>query len=168
MNKSTAKRTGKFIIVGISLALFNFLIYTFLARIAINNNELLWLDSIISYSLSTILAYFLHSRITWREHRPTQKGILMFFFWNFTTALIISPLFTWLFGLITPIYEFFFNITSSIRLPFDYAFIESTSIFCFTTFVTMVLNYLFYDRLVFKNNQTDTENRDTKTEDNPN
>lgn len=151
-HKKNPARVGKFAIVGIALALFNFIIYTFLARIIFNNNELLWLDSIISYILATILAYILHSKITWKERKVTKHGIVMFFIWNGVTAIAISPFFTWLFGFITPIYELAFNISSSIHLPFDYNFIESTGIFCFTTAVTMVLNYLFYDKLVFDDN----------------
>lgn len=149
MSNTLAKRTGKFIIIGTILALFNFCIYTFLARVIFNSNELLWLDSIISYTLATILAYILHSRITWRERRPTRHGVLMFFVWNLITAFAISPFFTWFFGLIKPFYEFLFNISTALNLPFDYDFIESTTIFCLTTGVTMILNFLFYDKLVF-------------------
>ena len=147
--KTTSVRVGKFAIIGTILAIFNFAIYTFLARIVFNSNELLWLDIIISYTLATILAYILHSKITWKERPITKHGIVMFFVWNGITAIAISPFFTWLFGIITPLYEFAFNISSSIHLPFDYNLIESTGIFCLTTAVTMVLNYLFYDRLVF-------------------
>ena len=146
---NTKKRIGKFAIIGIILALFNFAIYTFLARVIAGTNELLWLDSIISYALATILAYFLHSKITWQERHPGQSGIIKFFLWNFLTALLISPFFTWLFSFITPIYEFAYQISINLNLPFDYNFIESTGIFCFTTAVTMILNYLFYDKLVF-------------------
>ena len=146
---STKVRTIKFLIVGIILTLVNFAIYTFLARIILNNNELLWLDSLISYLLTTFVAYFMHARITWREKHPTSSGIVKFFLWNFLTALAISPFFTWLFSTIKPLYEFIFNISTAIHLPFDYNFIESTSVFILATCVTMILNYLFYDRLVF-------------------
>ena len=161
MTTSTAKRTGKFAIIGIILALFNFAIYTFLARIVFNSNELLWLDSIISYILATILAYILHSRVTWKERQPTKKGIVMFFVWNLITAILISPFFTWLFGFIKPFYEFLFSISTALSLPFDYNFIESTSIFCLTTCVTMVLNFIFYDKLVF--GETDKKEQNDKT-----
>ncbi len=145
----TSTRIGKFAIIGAVLALFNFLIYTFLARVVFKSNDLLWVDSIISYALATILAYFLHSKITWKERPVSKLGIIMFFLWNGITAFLISPFFTWLFSLMTPIYEFAFNISSAIHLPFDYNFVESTGVFCFTTCVTMILNYLFYDKLVF-------------------
>lgn len=147
---STAKRAGKYIVIGIVLTGFNFLVYTFLARIVIQNNDLLWLDTIISYLLATVLAYILHSRITWKERNPGKTGIIKFFAWNLLTALAISPFLTWLFGLITPLYEFVFNISATIHLPFDYDFIESTGIFGLTTIITMTLNYLFYDKLVFR------------------
>lgn len=148
--QKTAARVGKFTIIGIILTLANFLIYTFLARVIFNNNELLWLASIISYLLATFLGYLLHSKITWKERKIEKIGILNFFLWNFATALLISPALTWLFGLLTPLYELAFNISSAIHLPFDYEFIESTGIFCLTALITMILNYLFYDKLVFR------------------
>ena len=146
----TAKRAGKYVIIGIVLTAFNFLVYTLLARIIFNNNELLWLDSMISYILATFLAYILHSKITWKERDPGKTGIIKFFAWNLITALAISPFLTWLFSLITPVYEFAFNISTNLGLPFDYTFIESTGIFGFTTIITLTLNYLFYDKLVFE------------------
>lgn len=66
-------------------------------------------------------------------------------------AIIISPFFTWLFQSITPLYKFAFDISSAINLPFDYNFVESTGVFVLTACVTMTLNYLFYDKLVFGN-----------------
>ena len=154
MSVKTTIRVGKFAIIGIILSLFNFAIYTFIARIVFNSNELLWLDSIISYALATILAFILHSKITWKERPVTKYGIMMFFFWNGITAIAISPFFTWLFGYITPVYEAIFQLCNNLHLPFDYNFVESTGIFCFTTAVTMILNYLFYDKLVFGNTKS--------------
>ena len=146
---SNKKRVSKFIIIGIVLTIFNFVVYTFLARVIFNNNELLWIDSIISYALATFLAYYLHSKITWKEHNPGKSGIIKFFIWNIITAAAISPFFTWIFGLLTPLYEFIYNIFTAIHLPFDYDFIVSTGVFGLTACVTMILNYLFYDKLVF-------------------
>lgn len=146
MNK--VHRASKYIIIGIILTLFNFVIYTILARL-INNNELLWLDTIISYILATFLAYILHSKFTWEERNPGQSGIIKFFLWNFITALLISPFLTWVFKFITPLYEFAHQISTNLHFPFDYDFVESTGIFCFVTLITMTLNYLFYDKIVF-------------------
>ena len=151
---NTSTRIGKFAIIGIILSLSNFAIYTFLARVIFNSNELLWLDSIISYTLATVLAYLLHSKITWKERSITKRGIIMFFLWNGIAGFLISPFLTWLFGFITPVYEFAHQIISNLGIPFDYNFVESTGIFCFTTAVIMVLNYLFYDKLVFGSSKT--------------
>ena len=159
---STKSRTIKFALVGSFLALANFAIYTFLARVIFSSNELLWLDSLISYLLATFLAYFMHSRITWKERHPGQFGVIKFFLWNFLTALLISPFFTWLFKLITPFYEFIFNISTAIHLPFDFNFIESTGVFVLTTCVTMILNYFFYDKLVFGTAKPTTTNTEIK------
>ena len=159
--KQTAKRAGKYVIIGIILTIFNFLVYTFLARVIINNNDLLWLDSIISYLVATVLAYILHSKITWKERNPGKTGILKFFAWNLITALAISPLLTWFFGLITPLYEFIYNIFTTTHLPFDYDFVESTGIFGLTTIITMTLNYLFYDKLVCGKKEDKNDNKST-------
>lgn len=155
--QKTTVRVGKFAIIGIIIALFNFIIYTFLARVVFNSNELLWLDSIISYALATLLAYLLHSKITWQERKVTKYNILMFFVWNGITAVAISPFCTWLFGKITPLYEFAYSISSAIHLPFDYNFIESTAIFVFVNAITMVLNYLFYDQIVFPKPKSESQ-----------
>ena len=62
MTQKTTIRIGKFTLIGIILSLFNFLVYTFLARVIMNTNELLWLDSLIAYASATVLAYILHSK----------------------------------------------------------------------------------------------------------
>lgn len=144
----TTVRVGKFAIIGAILALFNFVVYTSLARLFFKDNSWLWLDSAISYAIAAILAYILHSKITWKERPVTKRGVVMFFVWNGVMVFVSLGL-TWLFGKITPLYEFAYNISSAIHLPFDYAFVESTGIFGLTTAVAMVLNYIFYDKLVF-------------------
>lgn len=152
----STKRAGKFVVIGIILTLFNFIIYTILARF-INNNDYLWLDTIVSYIFATFLGYILHSKITWQERNPSKTGIIKFFLWNFLTALAISPLLTWLFKFLTPLYEFIHQFSTNLHLPLDYNFIESTTIFCLVTIITMLLNYLFYDKLVFGKEETTTQ-----------
>lgn len=144
-----AKRTGKYVINGVILTGFNFLIFTVLERTVFAGNDFLWVDTIISYTFATFLAYFLHSKITWRERNPGKIGIIKFFAWNFLAAFLISPLLTYLFGFFTPLYEFAFNVSSNLGLPFDYDLVESTVIFVLVTLIIMVLNYLFYDKIVF-------------------
>jgi putative flippase GtrA len=145
----TTIRVGKFAIIGAILTVVNYLLYTFLSQVIIKDNNLLPLASFISTFFITFLAYFLHSKITWKERHPNRASIVKFFIWNFLLAIIICPFLTWLFSNMKLFYELAFNISNTINLQFEYDFIESTGAFCFTTAVTMVLNYLFYDKFVF-------------------
>ena len=149
MTEKKPKHVSRFIIIGIILTLFNYALYAIFARI-INNNDLLWLSSLVSTTITIILAYILHSRFTWKERNPGKLGIYKFLIWNVILAVAICPFLTWLFGLITPLYEFAFNITTAMHLPFDYDFVQSTGAFVLTTIVTMVINFLFYDKFVFE------------------
>lgn len=145
----SSTRVGKYVVIGAALAVFNFAVYTLLAQLLFKNNDWLWLDSAIACAATAILAYVLHSKITWKERPVSKRGVAMFFLWNGVLAFAISPFFIWVFGLIKPLYGFVFDVSAMIHLPFDYSFVESTGIFILTTIVIMILNYLFYDRLVF-------------------
>lgn len=145
----TSRRTIRYFFVGLSITIFNYAFYAFLANIIINNNDLLWLSSFISTAVTTIVAYILHSKITWKERSVTKSSIYRFFIWNIILSVFIGPVFTQLFSFITPLYQLAFNISSFLHLPFTYEFIQSTGAFALTAIVTMVLNFLFYDRFVF-------------------
>lgn len=150
----TSRHANRYLIIGIILTIFNYSFYTILANLIINNNDLLWLSSFISTAATTILAYFLHSKITWKERNPGKLGIYKFFIWNIITAIAINPLLTQLFSLITPLYDLAFNISQALNLPFSYEFIQSTGAFILTAIITMILNFLFYDKLVFDKKPT--------------
>ena len=149
--QKTTARTGKYFIVGVSLAVFNFALYTIIARL-IGNNDFLWLATIISTFFTAVLAFILHSKITWKERHPGKAGIVKFAIYNLLLTVAIGPFFTWLFYLITPLYEFAFNISQTIHLPFDYDFVESAGVFVLVAATTMIINYLCYDKIVFKPN----------------
>ena len=106
-------------------------------------------SSFIASAFTTILAYILHSKITWKERNPGKTGIYKFLIWNLLLTIAINPGFTQLFSLFTPLYELAFNIFQAIHIPFSYEFIQSTGAFVLTAIVTMILNFLFYDRFVF-------------------
>ena len=157
---ATSRHASRYLIIGITLAIFNFGFYTILANLIFKNSNLLWLSSLISTLVSTILAYILHSKITWKERQPTKTGVLNFFIWNALLAVVFSPSLTWFFGLFTPLYEFALQISEILHLPFNFDFIESTGVFILVNIVTMILNYFFYDRLVF--NQKKDKKKDAK------
>lgn len=145
----TSKHASRYLIIGIILTIFNYVLYTVLSNNIINNNDLLWLSSLISTTITTFLAFFLHSKITWKERPVSKTAIYKFFIWNLTCAFAIAPLLTQLFSLITPLYNFAFNISESLHLPFDYNFVLTTGAFILTAIITMIINFLFYDKFVF-------------------
>lgn len=157
--KSAAPKARPIIyfIVGLTITAFNFGAYTFIARLLIQNNDYLWLSNLIATFLSTILAFILHSRITWKDRQITKLNIIKFFAWNALLTFIISPLFTWLFSLFGDLYHFAYDITTAMHLPFDYNFIQSTGAFVLTSVVVMVINYFFYDRFVFPRQSTSSK-----------
>ena len=148
----TKKRATRFLIIGIILTLSNYVIYTLLTNIVFQNNDLLWLASLISTLITTLLAYFLHSRITWKERKVAKTAIYKFFIWNLALAFFFYPLLTQFFSLFTPLYKFAYNISNALHLPFSYDFILSTGAFILASCITMILNYLFYDKFVFGKN----------------
>lgn len=152
----TSRHASRYLVIGIIITLFNFGLYTLIARL-INNNDLLWLSSLIASVISTILAFILHSRITWKERDPGKLGIYKFITWNLIMSIAIGPFFTWLFSLITPLYEFAHNISSAIHLPFDYSFVQSTGVFILTSIVTMTINFIFYDKFIFGKKKEEKE-----------
>lgn len=153
---STARHAGRYLLVGITIAAFNYLVYQLIARFLIKNSDLLWLSNLIATTLAVIVAYILHSRITWKERNPGKAGIIRFFIWNAAIALAISPGLTWFFGLFHPVYDFAHHLTTNLGLPFDHDFVESTGIFVFANIVIMIINFLFYDKFVFGKSKSKT------------
>lgn len=153
----TSKHAARYLIVGICVTIFNYVLFAILSNLIIQNNDLLWLSSLIATVITTIVAYIAHSKITWKERIVTKHSIIRFFIWNALLAIVISPALTQLFSLITPLYEFAFNITSAINLPFTYEFVLTTGSFALTSIVIMILNFLFYDKFVFDKKKVSNE-----------
>ena len=144
-----SKRAGRYLIVGILLTVFNYGLYSILANLIIKNNDFLWVSTLISTIITTFVAYFSHSKITWKERNIGKTAIYKFFIWNLFFAFAVGPWLTQLFSLIAPLYDLAFNICQNIGIGFSYEFIQSTGAFAITSLVIMVLNYLFYDKFVF-------------------
>ena len=158
----TSKHATRYFFVGVAITVFNFTLYSILANLIIRNNDLLWLSTLISTIVSTIVAYIAHSKITWKERNVTKHSIIRFFIWNILFAVAIGPWLTQLFSLLTPLYEFAFHICEAIHLPFSYEFVLSTGAFVLTAIVSMILNFLFYDRFVFGKTNPSTQSDSPK------
>ncbi len=159
---TTSKHAARYIIIGTFLAFFNYGLYTVLSNFIINNNNLIWLSSFISTAITTVLAYILHSRITWKERPISKTAIYKFFIWNIILTVAIYPVLTQLFSYLTPLYVFAYSITSFLRIPFTYEFVLTTGAFVLTTIITTLMNYFLYDKFVFgkSKNQKQKEQND--------
>ncbi|MBR0467931.1 GtrA family protein [Candidatus Saccharibacteria bacterium] len=145
----TSKHALRYLIVGILITVFNYVLFAILSNLIIKNNDLIWLSNFIATAVTTIVAYFAHSKITWKERTVTKHSIIRFFIWNAILTVAIAPGFTQLFSLFTPLYKFAYGITNAIRLPFTYEFVLTTGAFALNSIVIMILNFLFYDKFVF-------------------
>ena len=155
----TSQHALRYLFVGIGITFFNYVLFAIIANLIIKNNDFLWLSNLIATSITVIVAYIAHSKITWKERNVTKSSIIRFFIWNAMLAIIISPALTQFFSIFTPLYEFVFNITTAMRLPFTYEFILTTGTFILTSGVIMILNFFFYDRFVFGKNNSKKEQK---------
>ncbi|MBR2864252.1 GtrA family protein [Candidatus Saccharibacteria bacterium] len=150
MHKVVERRVLKFIGVGLSAALVDYVVYTFAHMVLFGGNtDLIPVAQIISLVFATIAAFFLHSNITWKDRDPGKSGIIKFFVWNLVVLLVLRSFLSWFFGLLTGLYEFAFSITSAIHLPFSREFVQGTGVFVLMNIVTMTINYFLYDNFIF-------------------
>lgn len=157
--KTGIKKFGGFFVLGVLTTGIELIFYTISARI-INNNDLLWISALIGGIIGTIFAYILNSRLIWKNSKTTKREITIFFIYNIGKTFTLKTFFTWVFGFLKPVYEFAFSISSSVGLPFDYEFVESTGVFAFTALVCMMITYLTYDKIVFKNKKIESDASD--------
>ncbi|MBQ3293258.1 GtrA family protein [Candidatus Saccharibacteria bacterium] len=146
----TSQHAKRYLVIGIILTVFNYVLFTILSNFIFNEERLLWLATFIATAATTILAYTLHSKITWKERGVTKTAIYKFFIWNGLLTFPIGPGLTQFFAMFTPLYEFAFNICQNLHLDFiTYELVQSTGAFVLTACVTMVMNFLLYDKFVF-------------------
>lgn len=155
----TSEHAIRYLIVGIVITVFNYGFYTVLSNIIINNNHFLWLSTLISTTISTFIAYLLHSRITWKERPITKTAKYKFLIWNLAGAFIVGPLLTQLFSFFNPIYDFAYQIIEALHIPFTYEFTLTTGVFIIVSFIIMIINFLFYDKFVFDKSKNPKEEK---------
>ena len=160
-----AKQAGKYFIFGVLNTLINYGMYEALALLVFTEDNQLWLATLISGAISIFVGYYLHSRFTWKEREVGKKQLFKFFVWNVVMGVGVRPLLTLFFGLFGFLYEFAFNITQSIGLPFSYQFVETTGNYVLMTAVVMVINFLVYDKFVFGDKKEPKEKDEKETED---
>ncbi len=143
-------RVLKFVGVGLTAAIVDYVVYELCLIFLFGNDvNLVPVAQVISLLFSTLTAFLLHKNITWRDRDPGKYGIIKFFIWNLVIMLSLRAFLSWLFGLLTGLYEFVFFIFGSINIPFSIEFIQSTGIFAMMNIVTMVINFFFYNNFIF-------------------
>jgi len=155
------KQKGKYLIFGVLNTAVNYGMYEALALLIFREEGQLWIATLISGAVSIFVGYFLHSKFTWRDREVGKKQLGKFFIWNVILNVAVRPLLTAFFGLFGFLYKFAFDIFQGIGIGFSYEFVETTGNYVLMTAVTMVINFLVYDRFVFGKSKTD----DKKTSD---
>ena len=137
----------KFAGVGIIATLIDYIVYQIALNVIFGGN--LTFSAVFSGVVSTFAAYVMHNNITWKTRDPGRWGIVKFFLWNFFVVAAVRPVLVWIFGLLTGLYQFAFGICEFLHIPFSYEFVASTGVYVLMTAVTMTLNFIFYEKLVF-------------------
>lgn len=149
------KQKGKYLIFGVLNTAVNYGMYEALALLVFKEDGQLWIATLISGAVSIFVGYFLHSKYTWKDREVGKKQLGKFFIWNVILNVAVRPLLTAFFGLFGFLYKFAFDIFQGIGIGFSYEFVETTGNYVLMTAVTMVINFLVYDRFVFGKSKTD-------------
>ncbi len=143
------KQKGKYLIFGVLNTVINYGMYEALALLVFKEEGQLWIATLISGAISIFVGYFLHSKFTWKDREVGKKQLGKFFIWNVLLNVAVRPLLTTFFGLFGFLYKFAFDICQGIGFGFSYEFVETTGNYVLMTAVTMVINFLVYDKFVF-------------------
>ena len=143
------KQKGKYFIFGVLNTVINYGMYEALALLVFKEEGQLWIATLISGAISIFVGYFLHSKFTWKDREVGKKQLGKFFIWNVVLNVAVRPVLTAFFGLFGFLYKFAFDICQGIGLGFSYEFVETTGNYVLMTAVTMVINFLVYDKFVF-------------------
>ena len=146
MNETT-KRVGNFVWVGIVLTLIDYAVCELLVLVVFRDAAATSIATVLSGIVSTVAAFFMHSRITWRDRKMNTAAVVKFFLWNVAVMMVLRPFLVWVFGLMGWLYEFCYGLVAWMGISHD--FVASTLAYGLVTVITLTLNYLFYDRFVF-------------------
>ena len=152
MKKKVSEKTkqkGRYFVFGILNTVINYGMYEALALLVFKEEGQLWIATLISGAVSIFVGYFLHSKFTWKDREVGKKQLGKFFIWNVMLNVAVRPVLTAFFGLFGFLYKFAFDICQGIGIGFSYEFVETTGNYVLMTAVTMVINFLVYDKFVF-------------------
>ena len=136
--------------VGIIVTIVNYVMFLILAPIFGNGHWLTWAGA---GSVAVITALILHSSFTWKHRQSGRDEVIKFLIYNLFLITILQPSLGWFFdsAIWNWLYDFAFWLTSWVGWPVE--FVRRTGVFGMTATITMIVNFLVYDRLVFKLNK---------------
>ena len=146
----THKRVGIFALVGVANTLFDYVLFMIFASFL--NNVL---ASVISATFAMILAFFLHSKFTWGDRKTSRSSMVQFLV---VTAIVmwgIRPFIIWGLtaassGFMEPLYGFAHFVLRFL----SYDFVVRTGIFAIATLVTLTINYIIYNKVIFRSEES--------------
>lgn len=143
----TGKRIGIFAIVGVLNTIFDYVLFMIFAGFLSNV-----LASMASATFAMVVSFFLHKRFTWGDRKTSRSSMIQFIA---VTALVmwgIRPVVIWGLtaastGFMEPLYGFAHFILGFL----SYDFVVKTGIFAIATLVTLTVNYIVYNKIIFRN-----------------
>lgn len=140
----------RFVAVGLFTTTVDYIIYELCLVFLLGGNaELASFASMMSGTISTFVAFFMHKNVTWKAKQVRRANILRFFGWNAILVLLVRPNLIEMLGCLDFIYQLAFNICQFIHLNFSWDFVKSTGIYAIMTVIIMVVNFMVYDKFVF-------------------
>ncbi|MCL1876635.1 GtrA family protein [Candidatus Saccharibacteria bacterium] len=150
MKKSLKNLTNNtkavYVAVGVFVTLVNYVMYLILAPIFVENA---WFAVAGSGFVAVITGLVLHSHLTWRNRDNTKSTAVKFLIYNLILITTLQPMLEWFFkqSFWNWLYDFAFWLTAWVGWSAD--FVRRTGVFGLMACVTMIVNFLVYDRIVF-------------------
>ncbi|MDR0979572.1 MAG: GtrA family protein [Candidatus Nomurabacteria bacterium] len=149
----THKRIGIFALVGIFNTLFDYILFMIFANFLGNV-----VASIVSATFAMIISFFLHKKYTWGDRKTSRASMLQFLVSTATVMWGVRPFAIW--GLtaastsfMAPLYGFAHFILSFL----SYEFVVRTGIFAIATLFTLTINYIIYNKFIFRQHKDPAE-----------
>lgn len=147
------KHRKKFIFLGVGIlnTAIDFIGYSILMYVLPSSNIKLTLVGILSGTIALCVAFFTHSRITWRGIESRKGVFLRFLLFTGFGMWVIRPLLLNLFSHFTVLSDLLYKLAHPIfGNVLTYTFMSNSVNFILMTAVLLIYNFLTYDNFVFK------------------
>ena len=159
-DKVAEHKVVRYFVSGVAATLVDYGIYEILVLLIFKSTGTVGIAAAVAGIAGVLVAYWLHKNITWRDRDPGKYGPLKFVIWNILIMVGFRPILATGLTTLTGLYEWAFGVCQWLNLPFNYEFVMSTGLYVLMTVVTAIINFIFYERVVFgEKSPTTTPNR---------